>query len=115
MFEQQYLKNKPLTITSDGEQRRDFINVFDICKGLIEISKKDWNCEVYNLGTAYNLSINELAKLFSHESIYIPAREGEMRETLADISFTQEKLNWKPTVKINDYISDWLEKNKKLI
>ena len=114
VFEQQYLKNKPLTITSDGEQRRDFINVFDICKGLIEISKIKWNCDVFNLGTARNLSINELAELFFHETIHIPAREGEMRETLADISSTQEKLEWKPTVKINVYISDWLKKNKKL-
>ncbi len=114
VFEQQYLNNKPLTITNDGEQRRDFINVFDICKGLIEISKKQWDCEIFNLGTARNLSINELAKYFSQETIYIPAREGEMRETLADISFTQDKLNWKPTIKIEDYIMDWLEKNKKL-
>ena len=111
VFQQQYLKNLPLTITSDGDQRRDFINVADICKGLIEISKKRWDCEVFSLGTAKNLSINELAKLFSHETIYIPAREGEMRETLADISFTQDKLNWKPSVKIEDYILDWIEKN----
>ncbi len=114
VFEQQYLNNKSLTITSDGEQRRNFINVFDICKGLIEISTNEWNCEVFNLGTARNLSINELAKIFSHETIHIPAREGEMKETLADISFTQKKLNWSPTIKIEDYILDWLKENKKL-
>ena len=112
VFQQQYLKNETLTITSDGEQRRDFINVFDICKGLIEISKHEWNCEVFNLGTGYNLSINDLAKLFSHKTIYIPARDGEMRETLADISSTRNRLNWKPTFKIEDYILDWVEKNK---
>ncbi|KKL24538.1 hypothetical protein LCGC14_2414310 [marine sediment metagenome] len=114
VFEQQCLKNTPLTITSDGEQRRDFINVTDICEGLIEISTNKWDCEVFNLGSARNLSINELAKIFSHEIRYIPAREGEMRETLADISFTQKKLNWKPIIKIEDYILDWVEKNKKL-
>ncbi|MEE9378114.1 MAG: hypothetical protein V3V33_08770 [Candidatus Lokiarchaeia archaeon] len=55
-----------------------------------------------------NLSINELAALFNHETVYIPAREGEMRETLADISFTLSKLKWKPTIKIEDYIQDWI-------
>jgi len=112
VFEQQYLKNIPLTITSDGEQRRDFIHVFDICNGLIEIGKGEWNCDIFNLGTATNLSINELAAQFFHKTKYIPAREGEMRETLADISFTQSKLNWKPTIKIEDYLSNWLEKQK---
>lgn len=112
VFEQQYLKNSPLTITGDGEQRRDFIHVFDICDGLIEMNKGEWDCEIFNFGTATNLSINELAALFSHKTKYIPAREGEMRETLADISFTQSKLNWKPTIKIKDYISKWLKRKK---
>jgi len=112
VFEQQYLKNIPLTITGDGVQRRDFIHVFDICDGLIEMSKGEWDCEIFNFGTATNLSINELAALFSQKTKYIPAREGEMRETLAEISFTQSKLNWKPTIKIEDYVSNWLENQK---
>lgn len=112
VFEQQYLKKKPLTITGDGEQRRDFIHIFDICSGLIEIGKKEWDCEVFNLGTAKNLSINELASLFNRDTIYIPAREGEMRETLADISFTRSKLNWNSKIKIEDYISEWFKKHK---
>lgn len=114
VFEQQYLKNIPLTITSDGEQRRDFIHVFDICNGLIEIGKGEWNCDIFNLGTATNFSINELAALFFHDITYIPAREGEMRETLADISFTQLKLNGNQRLKLKIIFQNGWKKTRGL-
>ena len=109
IFEEQKKNNKALTITSDGEQRRDFTNVDDIVDGLIKMSKDDWNGEIFNLGTGRNHSINELAELFNPKSIeYIPKRPGEADVTLADISFTQEKLSWKPLVSIEDYIKDFI-------
>jgi len=110
VFEQQFLKKMPLTITGDGNQKRDFIHVFDICRGLIEIGKNQWNCEIFNLGSGSNLSINELASLFSHKITHIPSRDGEMRETLADITFTISKLDWQPKIKIKDYVMEWLKK-----
>jgi len=94
----------PLTIVGDGEQRRDFTHVFDICSGLIAISKKDRESEVYNLGTGTNYSLNELADMFGGEKSFLPARPGEARNTKADISKSIEALNWEPTIKIKDYI-----------
>mgnify|MGYP005831998065 CR=1 FL=1 len=43
---------------------------------------------------------------------YIPARPGEYSTTLADYSNAENKLGWKPTEDIKDYINDWLEENK---
>ena len=39
IFERKYRKDKPLTITGDGEQRRDFTYVGDIVDGLIRASQ----------------------------------------------------------------------------
>ena len=36
----------------------------------------------------------------------IPERDGEARETLADISHIKEKLSWVPSVMIKDWIKD---------
>ena len=36
IFERQYANNEPLTITGDGEQRRDFTHVSQICDGIIK-------------------------------------------------------------------------------
>ena len=103
IFEQQWKNNETLTITGDGEQRRDFTHVYDICDGLICLSKDTHTGEVYNLGTGTNYSINEIAAMFSNDITYIPARPGEARITLADISSTK-KLGYVPTMKIKDYI-----------
>lgn len=105
IFEKQFKEGIPLTITGDGEQRRDFTHVDDIVSGLISMSQKDYNGEVFNLGTGTNHSINELAKLFNHPFEYIPKRPGEAQVTMADLSLSQRLLGYKPTVRLEDYIT----------
>lgn len=113
IFEYQKQNNQPFTITGTGEQRRDFTHVSDIVDGLIAMSKDNWNGEVFNLGSGVNYSINEVAKMFSPASMeYIPAKPGEALETLADISFTKEKLNWQPKHTLPNYIEEFLNKQQ---
>tara|TARA_R100000664_G_scaffold4408_1_gene8999 strand:+ start:14268 stop:15110 length:843 start_codon:yes stop_codon:yes gene_type:complete len=104
IFEEQTKNGKPLTIVGDGEQRRDFTHVYDICAGLIAISKGAWRGDVYNLGTGTNNSINELADMFGGTKQYIPQRPGEARETLADISKTIEMTGWNPRHDLEEYV-----------
>lgn len=110
IFQRQKSNNQKLTITGDGNQRRDFTHVFDIVSGLIAMSEKDWHGEVFNLGTGVNYSINEVAKMFEPCEIeYIPKRKGEADSTLADISFSCQNLNWKPLIQLEDYVRDFLK------
>ena len=111
VFEDQMLSDSPLTITGNGEQRRDFTNVEDICRGLMAMSRDDWKGEVFNLGTGTNHSINELAAMFKDNIKYIPQRPGEAWITLADISKTTESIGWKPEQKLESYVANWLENN----
>ena len=106
VFEKQTRAGVPLTVTGDGEQRRDFTHVRDIVTGLVAMSNDDWNGEAFPLGTGTNHSINEVAKMFDREYTYIPQRPGEAQETKADISFTKEKLGWSPTMSLEEYIKD---------
>lgn len=108
IFERQFRSKEKLTITGDGEQRRDFTHVKDIVNGLIAMSKDNWNGEVFNLGTGTNYSINEVAQMFGTEYEYIPKRPGEAKETKADISFTEENLGWSPTMSLKDYVHETL-------
>ena len=113
IFEEQWVSKKPLTVTGDGEQRRDFTHVFDICSGLISMSLIKGESEIYNLGTSKNYSINEVASMFNGSEItYIAARPGEARETLADIQFSKEKLNYKPHQELKEYVDSFLSENK---
>ncbi len=106
IFERQMANNNPLTIVGDGEQRRDFTHVFDICSGLIAISDQDRGAKAYNLGTGKNYSINELADMFGGDKKYLPGRPGEARNTKADISQSIDELNWSPTIKLIDYVKE---------
>ena len=105
IFEEQRKAAQPLTIVGDGKQRRDFTHVYDIRRALELMSRDDWKGEIFNLGTGMNHSINELADMFGGEKKYLPARRGEARETLADISKTKKMLDWRPQNNLLDYVS----------
>ncbi len=109
IFEEQTKANEVLTVVGDGDQRRDFTHVYDICDGLIAISRGDWRGEVFNLGTGTNHSINELAAMFGGDKKHLPARPGEARETLADISFTTEQTGWTPKYNLEGYVKEFME------
>ena len=108
VFERQKRAGEALTVTGDGEQRRDFTHVSDIVSGLIAASQVDHiEDPLFPLGTGKNHSINEVAEMFEQTYRYIPARPGEARTTLADINFTKEWLGWEPTYKLEDYIKEF--------
>jgi len=113
IFEKQYREGKSLTVTGDGEQRRDFTHIDDIVDGLVRCGlnlltdTKVSNGQAYELGRGLNFSINEIAKMFDDAEVeYIPARKGEYPFTLADYTKAKEELGWKPSLNIKDYISE---------
>ena len=109
IFERKYSKGKPLTITGDGEQRRDFTYVGDIVDGLIRASqyKSDSLSEEFELGNGKNYSINELAEAFGdYPKEYVDARPGEMRVTLNTDTKAGDLLGWKPKGDIIKFVKE---------
>ena len=114
IFEDQFLNGKPITITADGEQRRDFTHVDDIVEALVRCVGKDFRAEEFELGRGKNYSINDIADMFGEDypKQYIPKRPGEYPETLAEFSNAEDKLDWRATKDIDDYITNWIKENK---
>jgi len=119
IFESLYKKNKPLTITGDGEQRRDFTHVDDIVDGLMRCytSMLDSryshthainNFKEFELGRGKNYSINEIADAFGdgYPRKYVDEWRGEMRETLCTDTEAREQLDWQPTRDVIEYIKE---------
>ena len=84
IFERQYREGKSLTVTSNGEQRRDFTHIDDIVDGLVRCGlslltdSKVANGQAYELVRGKNYSINEITEMFGKTEVeYIPARKGE--------------------------------------
>tara|TARA_B100000575_G_C23100012_1_gene634635 strand:- start:101 stop:1006 length:906 start_codon:yes stop_codon:yes gene_type:complete len=107
IFLRQMNSGEPLTIVGDGEQRRDFIYVGDVAEANVlaavsNLKETDFG-EVYNLGSGENVSINEIASYISKNIKFIPFREGEVRENLANIEKVKNLINWEPKVSIKDW------------
>lgn len=100
-------KNKPLTITGDGKQTRDFTHVSDVVKAnlLAMKSEKVGMGEVINIGGGRRHSINQIAKLVGGPVSFISPRI-EPHDTEADITKAKKLLGWKPIVKIEDGIAE---------
>ena len=105
IFDEQKLKNTPLTVTGDGCQRRDFTHVLDISDALIScIGHSELRAEFFELGRGENFSINEIAQMYNHPITYISARPGEAKTTLADFSKAAEILGYKPFRNIKQWV-----------
>jgi len=113
IFEKQHREGKSLTITGNGEQRRDFTHIDDIVDGLVRCGFNLFgdnpisSGKAYELGRGLNFSINEIADMLGKDypREYIPARKGEYPFTLADYTKAKEELGWNPTLNIKDYIT----------
>ena len=116
IFNEQHKKNQPLTITGNGEQRRDFTHVLDICDALISCSDHpELAGEFFELGSGKNYSMNEVANMYKTEITYIPLRPGEADKTLADFSKATKILNYNPKRTLKDYIQQRLKSYAEII
>lgn len=108
IFVSQRLKDQPMTIVGDGENRRDYTNVADIVRGNILAMESDkvGSGEVINLGRSQSFSINELAKMIGGPSINIEARL-EPKESLADNNLAKGLLGWEPQVNLPEWLEDY--------
>jgi len=112
IFENQFMNDEALTITGNGEQRRDFTHIDDIVDGLMKCVGGDYRAMSFELGTGVNYSINEIADMFDCKTKYIPNRPGEYDVTLCDYSEAKQHLGYKPKGNLKKYITKWLGENK---
>ena len=103
-------KRLPLQIVGDGEQKRDFIHVGDVVKGLIKIANLSENFdEVWELGSGTQHSINQLYKYFQkrfpkiHSEI-IDDQPGNFKNSFRVNDNMSNKLNWQPEFNLEEYI-----------
>ncbi len=104
-------RGEKMTITGDGQQTRDFTHVFDVVRANIAAMESDkvGHGEVINIGGGHNHSVNEIAAMIGGEAIHVPARPGEMPDTLADITKAKTLLGWQPEITLQEGIKKLLE------
>lgn len=100
-------EGKPLLVTGDGTQQRDFIHVYDLARAnyLSAVHPEKLNT-AFNIGHSDTLSIIKLAKMISDNYEFIEKREGEADITYADISKARNILGWEPVYELEDYLKN---------
>ena len=76
IFEDQYKKNKPLTVVKPGTQSRRFTHVKDTVDACLYAWKKN-KCRHYSISNKKSFTILEVAKMFNTKIKFLPSRPGE--------------------------------------
>ena len=101
----------PPKINGDGSQFRDFVYVEDVADANIMSMDSKIDHEFFNVGTNTSITILDLAKTIIKSSgldiepIFGPALKGDVQKTVADIDLIKDKIGWKPTV----FLEEWID------
>lgn len=109
IFIAKLLRGEPPRIYGDGEQTRDFIYVANVVHAnLLAAEVKGVGGQVVNIGTGRSLSLNALLVKIQRllgtrlEPVHEPARAGDVRDSLADITRARALLGFEPLVDFDE-------------
>jgi len=108
-------KKRPI-IYGNGEQSRDFTYVDNVVEANILAAFSDVSGEVINIACNKRTPLNKILKLINHflgtnvQPIYKPARVGDVKHSLADISKAKKLLKFNPKVSIEDGLEKFIFK-----
>jgi UDP-N-acetylglucosamine/UDP-N-acetylgalactosamine 4-epimerase len=121
LFISSILGNSPAWLNGDGLQTRDFTYVQNAVQANIRalFSPHPEACgKVYNVAVGERVSVLDMYHILCEFAGAIPnphfreAREGDIRDSLADISLARKFLNYQPQVKMNEGLRLTLESFK---
>ena len=102
--------------SNDGTAVRDFIHVVDLAKAHVcavnKILNMESNYEVYNIGTGNGTSVLEIVNTFKKINNvklpyeFKPKREGDIDIVYCESTKSNNELNWKAELNIEDICRD---------
>jgi nucleoside-diphosphate-sugar epimerase len=116
-FATAFLEDTPPVVYGDGEQSRDFTYVDNAVQAnLLASEAPNVSGKVFNVGTGSRYTLNrtlELLRGYSGKNLqaqYDPPREGDIRDSQADITQAREFLGYEPQVSFEEGLQrtfDW--------
>ena len=107
--------NKPLTQFGDGTSSRDYTYVDDIVSGTKSAIENNYQCEVFNLGNNNSEKLMDMIGIIEDEIgqkaiiEYCPMQPGDVKESFADIDYSQKMLGYSPKTSINEGIPKFIQ------
>src|SRR5690606_6852633 len=121
LFMQALKDGKSPKINGDGEQTRDFTFVDNAVQANVKgfFAPETAKNQVFNVACGENISVNDLwltlkkAANSNVEAMYGPDRQGDVRDSLADISKAEKLLGYQPQYTVREGLKvtwDWFSK-----
>ncbi len=118
----QALKNENITIYGDGQQTRSFQYVDDLIEGMVRMmATEDSFTGPVNIGNPREFTILELAELVikmtgsQSKIVFEPLPHDDPRQRKPDITLAKTKLNWEPTIRLEQGLLPMIEYFKTII
>jgi UDP-glucose 4-epimerase len=109
IFVDRILGGLPITFFGDGAQSRDFVYVDNVVDAnLLAATGAGLSGRVFNVACGKSTTLQELASLVERaserkvERRFAPAREGDIKDSLADISRARAELGYTPKVEVEE-------------
>jgi nucleoside-diphosphate-sugar epimerase len=116
VFATALIENRSPTIYGDGEQTRDFTYVANVVDGVLRACEAPKaSGEVINVATGGRISLNTLFSSMRDligadvEPTYAEPRQGDVRDSQADIRKAADLLGYKPTVSFEEGLKRTIE------
>jgi UDP-glucuronate decarboxylase len=120
-FVRQALKNEPLTIYGQGQQKRSFCYVDDLISGIVALGElKDNPKSPVNIGNPNEFTVKELACLVSsmvgtNKFRYEPMPIDDPTHRCPDITLAKTLLGWEPKIQIREGLEKTISYFKQII
>ena len=107
-FFDQTKSNQSPIVFGDGSHTRDFVSVEDVAKANLLSMESETSFSFLNIGTGIPTSVSELAQLMinlsgkSLEIKYDELPQGDVKESLADVSLAKKLIDWSYDICLKD-------------
>ncbi len=110
IFEDHYLRKKPLPVVRPGSQTRRFTHIDDTINIVYQAWKKELNRH-YIIANAKSYSILDVAKMFKTKIRFLPARKGERYvSALVNKNLSNKIYKHYGKIDLKDYIKDFIHR-----
>ncbi len=108
IFENQFKKNKPLTVVKPGTQSRRFTHISDTINVCYEAWKSN-KCAHYSISSKKEFKIIEVARMFKKKIKFLPKRHGErFASALSNFSYNNKVIKRFGKTNLKKYIQDFI-------